>query len=90
MKNILKHLNYFLDKKIKIKLLLFIIFSFVGSLLETLSIGIIPVFISIYIKAGFFYDNLPIYFSESINQISFTTFLIASFVSIIFITLSIC
>ena len=83
MKNIIKHLNYFLDKKIKIKLLIFIIFSFVGSLLETLSIGIIPVFISIYIKAGFFYDNLPIYFLESINQISLTTFLVVSSVSVI-------
>ena len=83
MKNIIKHLNYFLDKKIKIKLLIFIIFSFIGSLLETLSIGIIPVFISIYIKAGFFYDNLPIYFLESINQISLTTFLVVSSVSVI-------
>ena len=62
MKNIIKHLNYFLDKKIKIKLLIFIIFSFIGSLLETLSIGIIPVFISIYIKAGFFLTIYPYIF----------------------------
>lgn len=87
MKNIFKNLNYFLDKKIKIKLALFIIFSFIGSFLEILSIGVIPVFISIYMKSGIFYDNLPKYFTDFTNEISLSLFLIVTsiFIIIVFI-----
>ena len=83
MINILKNLNYFLTKKMKISLFLFLFFSFFSSILETLSISVVPIFISIYLKTGVFYEILPIQIISKINSISFLSFLIVSSVSVV-------
>ena len=85
MMNIIKNLNYFLDKKIKINLILFLFFSFLSSILETIGISIIPIFLSVYLKTGFFYEMLSINFIEKIDTIPANLFLIFSSVIIIFI-----
>ena len=85
MINILKNLNYFLNKKMKISLTLFLFFSFFSSILETLSISIIPIFISIYLKTGVFYEMIPSQIIFQIESISFISFLIISGISIILI-----
>ena len=51
---ILKNLNIFVNKKNKLLLYFLIFLSFVSSFLEMISIGIIPLVISIYLKTGFF------------------------------------
>ena len=83
MINILKNLNYFLNKKMKISLTLFLFFSFFSSILETLSISIIPIFISIYLKTGVFYEMIPSQIIFQIESISFISFLIISSLFII-------
>ena len=82
---IIKNLNYFLNKKMKINLILFLFFSFISSIIETLSIGIIPIFISIYLKTGVFYEMLTGNLIQLINSLSALAFLTFSSITIILI-----
>ena len=85
MMYIIKNLNHFLDKKMKINLVFF--FSFLSSILEKIGISIIPIFISIYLKTGFFYEMLPVSLIEIIDAISVNLFFLISSIAIIFIFL---
>ena len=58
---LIKNLNLFLDKRLKINFLIYFICLFVASFLETIGISIIPIIISLYLKEGFFYEKLPDY-----------------------------
>ena len=55
---LIKNLNLFLDKKLKIHFFIYFICLFVASFLETIGISIIPIIISLHLKEGFFYENI--------------------------------
>ena len=54
---LIKNLNLFLDKRLKIHFLIYFICLFVASFLETIGISIIPIIISLHLKEGFFTKN---------------------------------
>ncbi len=83
MLHFIKNLDLFLDKKLKIQLIFYSICLFIVPLLETIGISIIPIFISLYLKEGFFYDNSPIYIINIINNLDTNKFLTLSFLIII-------
>lgn len=80
---ILKNLNIFVNKKNKLLLYFLIFLSFASSFLEMISIAIIPLIISIYLKTGFFYDNLPTKILNYVDGSDVGNFLIISSISII-------
>ena len=85
MLHFIKNLDLFLDKKLKIQLIFYSVCLFIIPLLETIGISIIPIFISLYLKEGFFYDNSPIYIIDTINNLDVNKFLMLSFLIIIII-----
>ena len=85
MLHFIKNLDLFLDKKLKIQLIFYSVCLFIIPLLETIGISIIPIFISLYLKEGFFYDNSPIYIIDTINNLDVNKFLTLSFLIIIII-----
>ena len=58
MMSLIKNLNLFLDKRLKIHSLIYFICLFVASFLETIGISIIPIIISLHLKEGYFYEKL--------------------------------
>ena len=80
---ILKNLNIFVNKKNKLLLYFLIFLSFVSSFLEMISIGIIPLVISIYLKTGFFYESLPTKILNYVDDLEVGNFLIISSILII-------
>jgi len=82
---ILKNLNIFVNKKNKLLLYFLIFLSFVSSFLEMISIGIIPLVISIYLKTGFFYESLPTKILNYVDDLEVGNFLIISSILIIVI-----
>jgi len=85
MLHFIKNLDLFLDKKLKIQLIFYSVCLFIIPLLETIGISIIPIFISLYLKEGFFYDNSPIYIIDTINNLDVNKFLMLSFLIIMII-----
>ncbi len=83
MLHFIKNLDLFLNRKLKFQLILYSVCLFIVPFLETIGISIIPIFISLYLKKGFFYDNSPIYIIDIINNLDTNKFLILSFISII-------
>ena len=80
---LIKNLNLFLDKRLKIHFLIYFICLFVASFLETIGISIIPIIISLHLKEGFFYEKLPDNIISYFASLSLNDFLIISFFIII-------
>tara|TARA_B100000886_G_scaffold276455_1_gene200416 strand:+ start:20806 stop:22527 length:1722 start_codon:yes stop_codon:yes gene_type:complete len=80
---LIKNLNLFLDKRLKIHFLIYFICLFVASFLETIGISIIPIIISLHLKEGFFYEKLPDYIINYFASLNLNDFLIISFFIII-------
>ena len=80
---LIKNLNLFLDKKLKIHSLIYFICLFVASILETIGISIIPIIVSLYLKEGSFYEKLPDNIIDYFASLSLNDFLIISFFIII-------
>ena len=80
---LIKNLNLFLDKRLKIHSLIYFICLFVASILETIGISIIPIIVSLYLKEGSFYEKLPDNIINYFANLSLNDFLIISFFIII-------
>ena len=80
---LIKNLNLFLDKRLKIHSLIYFICLFVASILETIGISIIPIIVSLYLKEGSFYEKLPDNIINYFASLSLNDFLIISFFIII-------
>ena len=79
MMSLIKNLNLFLDKRLKIHSLIYFICLFVASFLETIGISIIPIIISLHLKEGYFYEKLPDSIINYFASLSLNDFLIISF-----------
>jgi ATP-binding cassette subfamily C protein len=80
---ITRSLKLFLDKKLKFQFGFYFFCLFVASFLETIGISIIPIFISLYLKKGFFFDKLPSFVTNFFEQLNANDFLLLSFFIII-------